>query len=79
MKSSERQTDNNGSISFLQTMGRNLRTASVSEVYSAVELSPSKDTIVRKMVELTDYQLPGSNTNWNGFVATPPPQSPPFS
>ncbi|CAN8256230.1 unnamed protein product [Cochlearia groenlandica] len=31
----------------------------------------------RKTMELMDYEAPGSNTNWNGFVASPPPQSPP--
>ncbi|KAF3550477.1 hypothetical protein DY000_02000615 [Brassica cretica] len=66
-------------LDYTATMGRNLHTASLQGVYSAAELSPSKDESVRKMMELMDYQPVESNTNWNGFVATPPPQSPPLS
>ncbi|RID68510.1 hypothetical protein BRARA_C00661, partial [Brassica rapa] len=66
-------------VSRKNAMGRNLHTASLQGVYSAAELSPSKDESVRKMMELMDYQPVESNTNWNGFVATPPPQSPPLS
>ncbi|XP_009131451.1 uncharacterized protein LOC103856123 [Brassica rapa] len=66
-------------VFFSTAMGRNLHTASLQGVYSAAELSPSKDESVRNMMELMDYQPVESNTNWNGFVATPPPQSPPLS
>ncbi|XP_018475019.1 uncharacterized protein LOC108846294 [Raphanus sativus] len=64
-------------VFFSTAMGRNLHT--LQGVYSAAELSPSKDDSVRKMMELMDYQPVESNTNWNGFVAAPPPQSPPLS
>ncbi|KAF8106211.1 hypothetical protein N665_0145s0027 [Sinapis alba] len=61
-----------------KAMGRNLRTAKLSGVYSPSELITSKDDVIimRKMMELMDYQPPESNTNWSGFVASPPPQSP---
>ncbi|ESQ41497.1 hypothetical protein EUTSA_v10015159mg [Eutrema salsugineum] len=66
-------------IFFSTAMGRNLRTAKLSEVYSTVDLFSFKEGIVRKTMELMDYQPPESNTNWSGFVASPPPQSPPLS
>ncbi|CAA7031328.1 unnamed protein product [Microthlaspi erraticum] len=59
-------------------MGRNLRTSKLSGVYSTVVLLPSKGGNVRKTTELMDYDPPGSNTNWSGFVASPPPESPPL-
>ncbi|CAF1783634.1 hypothetical protein F2Q70_00006101 [Brassica cretica] len=65
-------------IFFSTAMGRNLRTTKLSGVHSTAELFPSKDGIVRNMIELMDYTPPESNTNWSGFVATPPPQSPPL-
>ncbi|CAH8328154.1 unnamed protein product [Eruca vesicaria subsp. sativa] len=64
-------------IFFSNAMGRNLRTAKLSGVHSTAELFPSKDDNVRNMIELMDYKPPESNTNWSGFVAAPPPQSPP--
>ncbi|CAH2072698.1 unnamed protein product [Thlaspi arvense] len=60
-------------------VGRNLRTAKLSGVYNTVQLYPAKEGIVRKTMELMDYLPPESNTNWSGFVASPPPQSPPLS
>ncbi|VVB14563.1 unnamed protein product [Arabis nemorensis] len=64
-------------IFFSTAMGRNLRTAKFSGVYRTVVLFPSKgDNIVRKTMELMDYDPTGSNTNWSGFVASPPPESP---
>ncbi|KAL0709538.1 hypothetical protein Bca4012_016516 [Brassica carinata] len=60
-------------------MGRNLRTASLPGVNGANEIFPAKDGIVRMMMELMDYQPVESNTNWSGYVATPPPQSLPPS
>uniref|UniRef100_A0A1J3DAN8 Uncharacterized protein n=4 Tax=Noccaea caerulescens TaxID=107243 RepID=A0A1J3DAN8_NOCCA len=59
-------------------MGRNLRTSKLPGVYSTAELLPSEGGKgnVRKTTELMDYDPPGSNTNWSGFVASPPPQSP---
>ncbi|CAL9230366.1 unnamed protein product [Arabidopsis halleri] len=67
-------------IFFSTAMGRNLKTAKLSGVYNTAELFPSREEgIVRKTMELMDYEPVGSNTNWSGFVASPPPQSPPLS
>ncbi|AED92140.1 hypothetical protein AtNW77_Chr5g0099031 [Arabidopsis thaliana] len=63
-------------IFFSTALGRDLRTAKLSGVYSTAELFPSTEGIVRKTMELMDYEPAGSNTNWNGFVASPPPESP---
>ncbi|KAL1205920.1 hypothetical protein V5N11_018001 [Cardamine amara subsp. amara] len=65
-------------IFFSTAMGRNLRTEKLSGVYISAELFPSREGNVRKTAELMDYEPPGSNTNWSGFVASPPPQSPPL-
>ncbi|XP_010453657.1 PREDICTED: uncharacterized protein LOC104735546 [Camelina sativa] len=66
-------------IFFSTAMGRNLRTAKLSGVHSTAKHFSFREGIVRKTMELMDYDPPGSNTNWNGFVASPPPQSPPLS
>ncbi|EOA22485.1 hypothetical protein CARUB_v10003138mg [Capsella rubella] len=66
-------------IFFSTAMGRNLRTAKLSGVYTTAELFSFREGMMtRKMMELMDYGPTGSNTNWNGFVASPPPQSPPL-